>query len=427
MMETKICVVGLGYVGLPLAVEFDNHFQVIGFDVNGERVKQLASCFDNSGEVEEERLKVSKILFTDDPERIRESNFIVVCVPTPVDKAKKPDLSFLKSASEIIGKNLSKDSVVVYESTVYPGCTEEVCVPVLEKFSGLKCGEDFKIGYSPERINPGDKEHTINKVVKIVSGNDGEALSRVASVYSKVVGAGVHEASSIKVAEAAKIIENVQRDLNIALMNELAIIFDKIGINTREVLEAAGTKWNFHKYYPGLVGGHCIGVDPYYLTHKVLELGYNPEVILAGRRINDLMYKHLVDLVIRGLSDSGKILNGSKVALLGLSFKENVKDYRNSKALDVAAGLKSYNISVFGCDPLLGKEIVEREFGVSYLGVSELGGLDGLVIVSPHKEFGRIDLKELVKEMNDRPFIIDLKGFFDENEVLASGFSYQTF
>lgn len=424
-METKICVVGLGYVGLPLAIGFDRHFSVTGFDVNEERVNQLNDGVDNSGEVGGEELKNSKISFTSDFRRIKEANFIVICVPTPVDESKKPDLSFLKSASEIVGRNLSAGSIVVYESTVYPGCTEEVCVPVLEKFSGLKCGEDFKVGYSPERMNPGDKEHTLDKVVKVVAGMDEGSLGMVDSVYSKVT--QTHKAPAIKVAEAAKVIENIQRDLNIALMNELAIVFDKMGIRTKDVLEAAGTKWNWHKYYPGLCGGHCIPIDPYYLTHKALELGHNPEVILAGRRINDNMHKHFVDLIVRELNRSGKVLKDSKVALMGLSFKENVKDYRNSKAKGVIDLLKSYGVSVFGCDPLLGKEIVERNFGAEYKEIEELTGVDGLVIISPHEVFRDVDLGAVKEKMNDKPFIVDLKGFFDEKTVLRLGFSYRTF
>ncbi|MBR9683477.1 nucleotide sugar dehydrogenase [Candidatus Woesearchaeota archaeon] len=421
-MKIKICVVGLGYVGLPLAIEFDRHFPVIGFDVSETRINQLKEDRDSSGEVGEEPLKDSTILFTADPERIKEASFVVICVPTPIDKTKRPNLSFLESASELVGKNLSPDSVVVYESTVYPGCTEEVCVPILEKFSGLRCGEGFKVGYSPERINPGDKEHTIDKITKVIAGMDPDSLETIDFVYSKIT--KIHPAPTIKTAEAAKVIENIQRDLNIALMNELAVIFNKMGVKTKDVLAAAGTKWNFHKYHPGLVGGHCIGVDPYYLTHKAVELGYHPEVILAGRKINDNMHKHVVELVIKELNNSEKVLKHSKVALLGLTFKENVKDCRNSKAKCLINELKSYGVEVFGCDPLLGRETVENVFGVRYKEMNELEGMDGLVVVSPHQEFGDLDWNQIKKRNENASFVMDLKGFLDSEKIKALGLEY---
>jgi len=426
MQKTEIktvCVLGLGYVGLPLALALEQHFSVIGFDVNKKRVGQLQVGEDSSGEVPAERLKQSKIEFTIDPAFMKRAQFIIVCVPTPIDKSKRPDLYAMESASKVVGENLSPGTVVVYESTVYPGVTEEICAPVLEKASGLKCGKDFKIGYSPERINPGDKEHAVHKVIKIVSGMDTETLDLVDAVYGKVT--QTHRASSIKVAEAAKVIENIQRDLNIALVNELALIFDRMGLKTKEVLAAAGTKWNFHHYKPGLVGGHCIGVDPYYLTHKAMELGYHPEVILAGRRINDNMYKHLVDKVVREMNLAGKVLRNSTILVLGLTFKENVRDFRNSKALDVINELKSYGAKVYGYDPLLGAELVQKEFGVEQKAPHELLNLDGLVLISPHEQFRQLDLAQLKKQMSQNPVLVDLKGFFDEEKALALGFNYR--
>jgi len=390
-MLTKICVVGLGYVGLPLAIEFSQYFPIIGFDVNQERINQLKQNFDKSGEMEESKLTQSQVQFTSNPERIKEANFIIICVPTPVNNVKQPDFFFLESASEVVGKNLSENSIVVYESTVYPGCTEEVCVPILEKYSGFKCGQQFKIGYSPERINPGDKEHCLSKVIKIVSGMDGETLDKVASVYSYVAKAGVHKAPNIKTAEAAKVIENIQRDLNIALINELDIIFDRIGIKTKDVLNAAGTKWNWHKYHPGLVGGHCISVDPYYLTYKAEELGYHPEVILAGRRINDNMHKFYVEKIIKKYSH---LLSNHKILILGLTFKPNVSDYRNSGVKLLIKELHDYHIQVSAYDPYLSKEIVENHFHAQHwdpsLNLSEFDLV--LLAVEHHKLLNLLDV-----------------------------------
>lgn len=423
-MGIVVCVVGLGYVGLPLALALNKYFPLIGFDVSEKRISELKNNFDLSGEVNEEELKQSSIEFTTEAAKIKEANFIVICVPTPVDKHKKPDLYFMESSSEIVGKNLSPDSIVVYESTVYPGVTEEICIPILEKNSGLKGGRDFKVGYSPERINPGDKEHAINKVTKIVSGMDEESLKRVDFVYSKVT--KTHRASSIKVAEAAKVIENIQRDLNIALMNELALIFHRMGLKTKDVLAAAGTKWNFHSYLPGLVGGHCIGVDPYYLTHKATELGYHPEVILAGRRINDSMHKHLVELLVKGFNEKGQVLKETKLLVMGLTFKENVRDHRNSKAEDLINELKSYGAEVYGYDPLLGKELVEKMFGVPYLEVEKGEGIDGVIIISPHRQFKNLDWKKIKSQFHPAPLMLDLKGFFDDQEMTKIGFNYLT-
>jgi len=360
-----ICVVGLGYVGLPLAVELSKHFNVIGFDVNQERIARLNNCSDDISEVDTALLKSESIIFTSDPQQIVKAQVIIACVPTPIDEQNKPDLSCLTSVSQTIGEHMSKGSIVVYESTVYPGVTEDICVPILEKYSGMKCKEGFKVGYSPERINPGDKEHTINRVTKIVSGIDGESLSAIDYVYSRVT--TTHKAPSIKVAEGAKVIENIQRDLNIALMNELAMIFDKMNINVYDVLEAAGTKWNFHKYHPGLVGGHCIGVDPYYLTHKAEELGYTPEVILAGRKINDQMHQHYSSKIFQILESTAEINQGKKVLLLGLTFKPNVNDFRNSRVKHLIKELQQKGVDVFAYDPFLSKDIIEKHFHAKYL------------------------------------------------------------
>src|SRR5699024_59903 len=345
-MNRKIAVVGLGYVGLPVAVAFGKQQKVVGFDINKTRINELKNGYDRTNEVNDEDLKKSNIKFTNEPEELSKADFIIVAVPTPINKNNQPDLTPLIKASETVGKALTQDTIVVYESTVYPGATEEDCVPVLEKFSGLTNGSDFFVGYSPERINPGDKVHTLETITKVVSGQTPEVLEVVAEVYSMVVKAGVHKASSIKVAEAAKVIENTQRDVNIALMNEIAIIFDKVGIDTSEVLDASGTKWNFLNFKPGLVGGHCIGVDPYYLTHKAQELGHHPEVILAGRRINDNMSKYVASNIIKELLKKGIEVQGMTINLLGLTFKENCPDLRNTKVIDIVRELEDYGMNV---------------------------------------------------------------------------------
>ena len=424
-MENKIiCVVGLGYVGLPLAVEFSKFFKVIGFDINKRKLENLREGIDENGEIEKEKLMSPNLFYTDNPEDIKKANFIIVCVPTPVNNTKKPDLSYLKKASEIVGKNLSKNSIVVYESTVYPGCTEEICVPILERCSNLKYKVDFKVGYSPERINPGDKEHTIDKIVKVVSGCDKETTEEMAKVYGKIIKAGICKAPDIKTAEAAKIIENIQRDLNIALMNELSIIFNKSGINTKEVLKAAGTKWNFHRYYPGLVGGHCIPVDPYYLAYKAEEIGYYPEIILAGRRINENMPKYVANLVIKRLNEKRKVLKGSKVLIIGLTFKENVKDYRNSKVKDLIEELKEYGIEVLGCDPILDNKIVEKVFGVKNYKFEEVNEVDAIVVVHLHDCMKNISLEELKNKILGKLVLVDIKNIFDRKESVDEGFLY---
>ncbi len=354
--DAKIGIVGLGYVGLPLAAAFGRIVDVIGFDIHEEKVKELIDGYDATGELTTEDLKTTTIDYTTDSSNLKRVDFIVVTVPTPIDENNNPDLSPMEKASITIGQNLKQGSIVVYESTVYPGVTEDICIPILERESGLKCGVDFKVGYSPERINPGDKVHTVDKIVKVVSGMDQETLETVAGVYELVVTAGVHRASSIKVAEAAKVIENTQRDLNIALINELALIFNKLDIPTQDVLAAAGTKWNFLKFTPGLVGGHCIGVDPYYLTHKAEQIGYLPQVILAGRRINDGMGKYVAENTVKQMIQSGKVIKGSRVLVLGLTFKEDVPDIRNTKVVDIVSELSDYGVDVLIHDPLAKKK-----------------------------------------------------------------------
>ncbi|MBN2483748.1 MAG: nucleotide sugar dehydrogenase [Candidatus Omnitrophica bacterium] len=427
--KTKIAVVGLGYVGLPLAVEFGKVVPTIGFDLNRRRVEELKKCIDRNGDTPTEELKSSRQLeVTADPSRLKESRFIIVAVPTPITKNKRPDLSCLISASELVGKNLQKGSIVVFESTVYPGVTEEVCLPVLEKNSRLKYPADFKIGYSPERINPGDKEHTLPNILKIVSGCDEEALKVIAQVYALVIKAGVYEAESIKCAEAAKVIENTQRDLNIALMNELAIIFNKMGIDTLSVLKAAGTKWNFIRMSPGLVGGHCIGVDPYYLTYKAEEIGYHPQVILAGRRINDGMGKYIAEQTVKLLIEAGKAVKGTKVLLLGITFKENVSDIRNSKVIDIIDELKEYGIETIVCDPLADKEEVRHEYGIELTSYNKDIRADGVILAVNHNLFKEsITPDVLVQHLNSngaRGVLIDVKGFFSKRTFKGSQLLY---
>ncbi|HLC46910.1 MAG TPA: nucleotide sugar dehydrogenase [Candidatus Nanoarchaeia archaeon] len=419
----KICVLGLGYVGLPLAVTLARKHKITGFDIKASRVEELKKGKDSTNEVSPEELIKAGISFSSDPSVMKSCNFIIAAVPTPVDDDKKPDLSFVESASVLIGKNLSKGSIVVFESTVYPGVTEDCCVPLIEKNSGLKCGSDWKIGYSPERVNPGDKEHTIDRVIKIVSGMDGESASIIAKVYGSVISAGIHVAPDIKTAEAAKVIENIQRDLNIALMNELSLIFSRMGVKTKDVLAAAGTKWNFHKYTPGLVGGHCIGVDPYYLTFRAHQLGYESKVILAGREVNDSMAGRVVELAEQGLYEVGKNIKGSKVLVLGLTFKENVPDVRNSKVKDVIEGLKAKGAAVLCSDPLFSYGMIVPSIGVQNLEISGIIKVDAVILAVAHSAFKSITLKELAKKM-DIPVIVDVKGFF--NHSANDGFVYKT-
>jgi UDP-N-acetyl-D-galactosamine dehydrogenase len=422
MPDTRIIsVIGLGYVGLPVAVAFGNIRRVVGFDVNTRRIAELKDGYDRTGEVTREELATADVLYTDCIDDLRQADFHIVAVPTPVDESRQPDLTPMLRASESVGKALKKGDVVVYESTVYPGATEEVCVPVLEQFSGLTCGVDFTVGYSPERINPGDKEHTFTKITKVVSGQDAVTLEIVARVYESVVTAGVHRASSIKVAEAAKVIENTQRDLNIALMNELALIFDRMGIDTLDVLEAAGTKWNFLKFRPGLVGGHCIGVDPYYLTHKAETIGYNPQVILAGRRINDGMGAFIAQRTIREMILAGHSILGSTVTLLGLTFKENCPDLRNSKVIDIIRELQNYGINVQVCDPLADSAEAQHEYGVDLIPLQNLQPASAVIVAVAHQEYREMGVGELRKLCGDSPTLIDVKCMYPQDEVRQTG------
>ncbi len=413
MNKIKICVVGLGYVGLPLALSLAKSFEVYGFDVNKKRVSDLSNGIDKNHDVSVDNIKSLSLKFSSNPAVIKKCDFVIVSVPTPITKAKKPDLSYLESASKLIGKNLKKNSIVVFESTVYPGVTEEVCLPIIEKESGLKCGRDWKIGYSPERINPGDKEHTINTTTKVVSGMDNDSLEKIAFVYSHVT--KVHKVSSIKVAEAAKVIENTQRDLNIALVNELSLIFKKMGIDTLEVLEAAGTKWNFLHFRPGLVGGHCIAVDPYYLTHKAEELGYRPQVILAGRKINDEMYLEVVRLLVEGLNKHGKSVKDSKVLILGGTFKENVNDSRNSQVEDIIVELERLGAVVLLNDPLFKDVIRFENFSYKITPLKTIRDIDAVILAVPHKEYGSLTIDKIKSWMKD-PVIIDVKGFLGKHD-----------
>ncbi|MDW8273621.1 MAG: nucleotide sugar dehydrogenase [Chitinophagales bacterium] len=407
--EKKLAVIGLGYVGLPIALEFARKISVIGFDINAKRIELMKKGIDPSNELDSSEFEGCDIHFTADPEDLRKASFYIVAVPTPVDIHNVPDLKPVLSASETIGKVIKKGDYVVFESTVYPGCTEEDCLPVIEKFSGLKVGVDFKLGYSPERINPGDKEHTLPKIVKVVSGCDAESLDVIARTYEIVVKAGVHRASSIKVAEAAKIIENTQRDLNIALMNELSCIFDLMGINTYEVLEAAGTKWNFLKFYPGLVGGHCIGVDPYYLTYKATELGYTPQVILAGRKINDGMGAYIAKKLVQLLIKKDKQIAHTQVLVMGATFKENVSDIRNSKVVDVIRELHNYSVNVEVTDPYADHEEFLHEYGIHL--VKEAGNnYDAVVVAVNHDQFCDLTEDDFKRILKPDGIVIDVKG-----------------
>jgi UDP-N-acetyl-D-galactosamine dehydrogenase len=422
-----ICIVGLGYVGLPLAVLLDKKYQVIGFDINPKRIEELKANYDRTKEVTSEELKKSNIHFTNNPEDISKANIIIVTVPTPIDEHNIPDLKPIKSATELVGKYMKKGSIVVYESTVYPGLTEEICIPILEKESGLKWKEDFNVGYSPERVNPGDKQHTIDKIVKVVAGDTPETTEILAQIYGSVITAGIHKAPDIKTAEAAKVIENTQRDLNIALMNELSIIFNKMGIDTKAVLEAASTKWNFLRFEPGLVGGHCIGVDPYYLTFKAQEIGYHPEVILAGRRINDYMGKFVAENTVKLLIKAGKAVKGSKVLILGLTFKENISDIRNTKVIDVYNELKEYGINVFIHDPYAYQEEVKKEYGIELLtDIEKEKPYDAIIVAVKHKPFvEELDFKNFKKLMsNGKPVLLDIKGLYNKQKVEREGFLY---
>ena len=428
--KASLAIVGLGYVGFPLAVEFGKIVNTIGFDVNKRRITDLQKGIDSTGEVTAEEIKSASLLeLTSNLEKLKEAEFIIIAVPTPITKNKQPDLSYLTSASKIVGENLKEGSIVVFESTVYPGVTEDICVPILERYSNLKYKKEFKVGYSPERINPGDKVHTIRDIIKVVSGCDEKTLEEIANIYGLIVKAGVHKAESIKCAEAAKVIENTQRDLNIALMNELAIIFQKMDIDTLSVLKAAGTKWNFINMNPGLVGGHCIGVDPYYLTYKSEELGYNPQVILAGRRINDGMGKYIAEQTVKRLIEADKTVKGSKVIVDGITFKENVNDIRNSRVIDIIHELKEYGITVIACDPLADKEAVKHEYGIELHPYDNKIKADAIIIAVAHDIFKKeltVDiLKKRLKNNNgSKGVVIDVKGMFEPKQFNNSGLLY---
>lgn len=423
----KLSLVGLGYVGMPIAEAFARRIKVVGFDLNEKKIDLYKSGIDPTNEVGNEVIKNTTVEFTADPAKLREAKFHIVAVPTPVNDDHTPDLTPVEGASRILGQNLTKGSVVVFESTVYPGVTEDICVPILEKESGLVCGVDFKIGYSPERINPGDKVHRLETIVKIVSGMDAETLDTIAKVYELVVEAGVYRAQSIKVAEAAKVIENSQRDINIAFMNELSIIFNKMGIDTRSVLEAAGTKWNFLKFYPGLVGGHCIGVDPYYLTYKAEALGYHSQIILAGRRINDDMGKYVAESLVKNLIKADIHVKGAKVAILGFTFKENCPDTRNTKVIDIYKELGEYGITPVVVDPAADAEEAKHLYGITFGLMEEVKNMDAVIVAVAHDQFLGLN-KEKVNGFyhpaHAKKVFMDIKGLFDRNEYLTEDFIY---
>jgi len=420
---STVAVIGLGYVGLPLVVEFGKHGRTIGFDIHEGKVAACKAGTDPSRELSDAQMAAAPLAeYTSDPTALAEADVIIVAVPTPVDEAHIPDFKPLIGASTSAGRHMKRGAIVVYESTVYPGATEEVCIPVLERESGLKWKQDFFVGYSPERINPGDKEHTLTKILKIVSGDTPQTLETVARLYERIVEPGVHRASSIKAAEAAKVIENTQRDLNIALMNELAIIFDKLGIDTSEVLEAAGTKWNFLKFKPGLVGGHCIGVDPYYLTHKADMLGYHPQVILAGRRINDGMGKFIAEQTIKHMIASGSYIKGAKVNVLGLTFKENCGDLRNSKVIDIIHELESYGVDVFVTDAQADPEEAMHEYGVRLLPFEDLPRADAIVAAVSHREYAALSVDDLGRKLVKGGAFIDVKAAFDTQALTGAGY-----
>jgi len=424
LKNKTVAVVGLGYVGLPLALAFGRELPTIGFDISPEKVDAYRKGYDPTGEMDDCLfVRARHLQYTTDASRIREADFVVVAVPTPVNNAHQPDLSPVVKATETVGRNLKPGAIVIFESTVYPGVTEDECVPILERESGLKCGTGFKVGYSPERVNPGDKVHILETIVKIVSGQDDDCLQQVASLYELIIEAGVHRAASIKVAEAAKVIENTQRDLNIALMNELAIIFDKLGIDTLDVLEAAGTKWNFLPFRPGLVGGHCIGVDPYYLTYKAELAGYQPDVILSGRQINDGMGLYIAEQTVRQMIACGSVVKGSRVLVLGLTFKENCADLRNSRVIDVIRELETYGIDVLVHDPVADDEEAMEEYGVKLVSLDDAGGVDAIVAAVAHDEIVTTDISYFTSmcKATGAPFM-DVKSAFDRDALSKAGF-----
>jgi len=423
--EEKISLVGLGYVGMPIAVAFAKKVDVIGYDLNAKKIETYKAGIDPTNEVGDDVIKTTTVEFTSDESKLREAKFHIVAVPTPVNDDHTPDLTPVEGASRIVGRNLTKGSIVVYESTVYPGVTEDVCIPILEKESGLKCGVDFKVGYSPERINPGDKVHRLETIVKIVSGMDEESLDEIAKVYELVVEAGVHRASCIKVAEAAKVIENSQRDINIAFMNELSIIFNKMGIDTKSVLEAAGTKWNFLKFYPGLVGGHCIGVDPYYLTYKAEMMGYHSQVILAGRRINDDMGKYVAENIVKNLISADKAVKNAKVAILGFTFKENCPDTRNTRIIDIVNELKEYGITPIIADPEADKEEAKHLYGIDFVDMNTIINMDAVVLAVAHDCFKTLSIDKMNEFFGTgKKVLLDIKGLLNRAEYERADYIY---
>ena len=423
--EEKISLVGLGYVGMPIAVAFAKKVDVIGYDLNAKKIELYKSGIDPTNEVGNEVIANTTVEFTSDETKLKEAKFHIVAVPTPVNDDHTPDLTPVEGASTIVGRNLTKGSIVVYESTVYPGVTEDVCIPILEKESGLKCGVDFKVGYSPERINPGDKVHRLETIVKIVSGMDEESLDEIAKVYELVVEAGVHRASCIKVAEAAKVIENSQRDINIAFMNELSIIFNKMGIDTKSVLEAAGTKWNFLKFFPGLVGGHCIGVDPYYLTYKAEMMGYHSQIILAGRRINDDMGKYVAENVVKNLISADKAVKGAKVAILGFTFKENCPDTRNTRIIDIVNELKEYGITPVIADPEADADEAKWLYGIEFVDMNTIKDMDAVILAVAHDSFSSLSMADMDKFFGEgQKVLLDIKGLLNRKEYEDAGYSY---
>ena len=424
--HASVAVVGLGYVGLPLAVALARHFSVIGFDISPVRIEELRQGRDRTGEVEPDALAASSVQFTADGQDLGKAKVIIVAVPTPIDEHRSPDLTPVEKASATVGKHMGKGAVVVYESTVYPGVTEDICVPILEKESGLTFGRDFTVGYSPERINPGDKVHTVDRIIKVVAGSDAKTLDLLASVYGAVISAGIHKAPSIKVAEAAKVIENTQRDLNIALMNELALIFDRLGIDTHDVLEAAGTKWNFLPFRPGLVGGHCIGVDPYYLTYKAEEAGHHPEVILAGRRINDSMGKYVAEKAVKMLIARDHRVSKARVGVFGLTFKENVPDLRNTRVIDICRELEEYGVTVLVHDPLADPAEARHEYGLTLTPLEEMRDLDAVILAVAHEAYASLDLPGLAARFAapDKAVVLDVKGKWTPAEAKAAGILY---
>ena len=423
--EEKISLVGLGYVGMPIAVAFAKKVKVVGYDLNKQKIELYKSGIDPTNEVGDEAIKNTTVEFTSDEAMLKEAKFHIVAVPTPVHDDHTPDLAPVEGASRILGRNLTKGSIVVYESTVYPGVTEDVCVPILEKESGLKCGVDFKVGYSPERINPGDKVHRLETITKIVSGMDDESLDVIAKVYELVVEAGVYRANAIKVAEAAKVIENSQRDINIAFMNELSIIFNKMGIDTKSVLEAAGTKWNFLKFFPGLVGGHCIGVDPYYLTYKAEMMGYHSQVILAGRRINDDMGKYVAENVVKSLIKAEKAVKDAKVAILGFTFKENCPDTRNTKVFDIVKELREYGIEPVIADPQADAAEAKHLYGIEFADIDTVKDMDAVVLAVAHAEFSKFDMPKVDSFFAEgKKVLIDIKGILDRKAYENADYLY---